>query len=242
MANKDEFLQKIKEGYSFKTDSVQIGTGMLNGEVVTGANVILPLKTMNRHGLIAGATGTGKTKTLQLISEYLSDNSVPVLLMDIKGDLSGIAAAGEVNNIKRFPKDFMFRLTLAEWQNIRSQVVTAQGSVSLRSQNVTALQNKRNTKVTPYAFTEQGVAMLSGILNSDKAINMNIAIMRAFVEVRRVLLQQTDLREQLKQIKDRIGEHDVQLTQIYDALENLLDEKAAQRKWDERERIGFKKK
>jgi len=84
--------------------------------------------------------------------------------------------------------------------------------------------------------------MLSGILNSDKAINMNIAIMRAFVEVRRVLLQQTGLKEQLKQIKDRIGEHDVQLTQIYDALENLLDEKAAQRKWDERERIGFKKK
>ena len=98
MATKDEFLQKIKDGYSFKADSVQIGTGMLNGEVVLGANVILPLKTMNRHGLIAGATGTGKTKTLQLISEYLSDNSVPVLLMDIKGDLSGIAAAGVAND------------------------------------------------------------------------------------------------------------------------------------------------
>jgi len=98
MATKDGFLQKIKDGYSFKGDSVQIGTGMLNGEVVLGANVILPLKTMNRHGLIAGATGTGKTKTLQLISEYLSDNSVPVLLMDIKGDLSGIAAAGVAND------------------------------------------------------------------------------------------------------------------------------------------------
>jgi len=98
MATRDEFLQKIKEGYSFKADSVQIGTGMLNGEVIPGANVILPLKTMNRHGLIAGATGTGKTKTLQLISEYLSDNSVPVLLMDIKGDLSGIAAAGVAND------------------------------------------------------------------------------------------------------------------------------------------------
>ena len=84
--------------------------------------------------------------------------------------------------------------------------------------------------------------MLSGILNSDKAINMNIAIMRAFVEVRRVLLQQNDLKQQLKQIKDRIGEHDVQLNQIYDALENLLDEKIAQKKWDERERIGFKKR
>src|ERR1051325_409578 len=98
MSTKDEFLQKIKEGYSFKADAVQIGTGMLNGEVVPGANVTLPLKTMNRHGLIAGATGTGKTKTLQLISEYLSDNSVPVLLMDIKGDLSGIAAPGVAND------------------------------------------------------------------------------------------------------------------------------------------------
>ena len=146
-------------------------------------------------------------------------------------------------NVKRFPRDFMFRLTLSEWQDIRSQVVTAQDSTTpLRSQNVTAYQNKRNTKLTPYAFTEQGVAMLSGILNSDKAINMNIAIMRAFVEVRRVLLQQNDLREQVRQIKDHIAEHDVQLTQIYDALENLLDEKAAQKKWDERERIGFKKK
>src|SRR5215471_12102125 len=98
MATKENFLQKIKDGYSFKGDSVFIGMGMVDGEVVPGANVSLPLRTMNRHGLIAGATGTGKTKTLQMISEYLSDNSVPVLLMDIKGDLSGIAAAGEAND------------------------------------------------------------------------------------------------------------------------------------------------
>lgn len=71
---------------------------MLNGEVVPDADVFLPLKTLNRHGLIAGATGTGKTKTLQMISECLSDNSIPVLLMDIKGDLSGIAAAGSAND------------------------------------------------------------------------------------------------------------------------------------------------
>ena len=93
----------------------------------------------------------------------------------------------------------------------------------------------------PYAFTEQGVAMLSGILNSDVAINMNIAIMRAFVEIRRIVLQQGDIKEQLKQIQHRIIEHDTQLSAIYDAIENLLDDKAGQRKWDERERIGFKK-
>ncbi len=97
------------------------------------------------------------------------------------------------------------------------------------------------TKFMPYAFTEQGVAMLSGVLNSDRAINMNIAIMRAFVEIRKVLLQQNDLKEQLKEIRERLGEHDIQLNQIYDALGNHLDKKAAQRKWDDRDNIGFKK-
>ncbi|MBI2731607.1 MAG: ORF6N domain-containing protein [Sphingobacteriales bacterium] len=144
-------------------------------------------------------------------------------------------------NIKRFPKDFMFRLMPDEWEYMRSQIVTtSEVQSTMRSQFVTASQSKRNINITPYAFTEQGVAMLSGILNSDKAIAMNIAIMRAFVEIRRVLIQENNLREQLKQIKERIGEHDVQLNQIYDAMENLLDEKASQRKWEERERIGFK--
>lgn len=83
--------------------------------------------------------------------------------------------------------------------------------------------------------------MLSGILNSERAINMNIAIMRVFVELRRVLLQQTDVKEQLKLIQERLTEHDVQLNQIYDSIENLLDDKAIQRNWDNRERIGFKK-
>jgi len=97
MENKTAFTAAIKTGYSFKGDFVQIGAAMLNGEVIPEAIVNLPLKTMNRHGLIAGATGTGKTKTLQMISEFLSDASVPVLLMDIKGDLSGIAATGSEN-------------------------------------------------------------------------------------------------------------------------------------------------
>ena len=145
-------------------------------------------------------------------------------------------------NIKRFPGDFMFRLTETEWMDIRSQAFAASKStVSLRSQIVTLKTGRgQHRKFLPYAFTEQGVAMLSGVLNSNKAIDMNIAIMRAFVEVRRILLQQNDLKTQLKEIKERLGEHDVQLNQIYDAMENLLDEKAAQRKWDDRERIGFK--
>jgi len=98
MADQAKFLQAIKDGYSFKSDAVKIGVGMLDGKAISGADINLPLKTMNRHGLIAGATGTGKTKTLQMISEALSDASVPVLLMDIKGDLSGIAEPGSPND------------------------------------------------------------------------------------------------------------------------------------------------
>jgi len=142
-------------------------------------------------------------------------------------------------NSKRFPKDFMFRLIKAEWEDLRFQIETSEKSMS--SQFVMTYPDKRPLSALPYAFTEQGVAMLSGILNSDRAINMNIAIMRAFVEVRRVLLKQTDIKEQLRLIQERITEHDVQLNQIYDSIENLLDEKAAQRKWNDRERIGFKK-
>ena len=98
MADQEKFLEAVKAGYTFKGESFKIGCAMLDGEVVSGADVLIPFKTMNRHGLIAGATGTGKTKTLQVLAEGLSDASVPVLLMDIKGDLSGIAAEGSLND------------------------------------------------------------------------------------------------------------------------------------------------
>lgn len=98
MPTKAEFIEAVTAGYTFKGESVKIGAAVLDGVPVPEAPLFLPLKTMNRHGLIAGATGTGKTKTLQMISELLSDASVPVLLMDIKGDLSGIAALGAAND------------------------------------------------------------------------------------------------------------------------------------------------
>jgi ORF6N domain len=144
-------------------------------------------------------------------------------------------------NIKRFPEDFMFQLSPEEWTLVRSQFVGAPSKSSQRSQFVTFEEKGRYNKYLPYAFSEQGIAMLSGVLNSNTAILMNIAIMRAFVEARRLSLKEMDLKTQLKEIKEILGVHDSQLNQIYDAMENLLDKKAAQRKWDERERIGFNK-
>jgi len=90
MSNKEEFYKFIEQGYKTKGDYINLGAAMLGEETITNAFVKLPLKTINRHGLIAGATGTGKTKTLQVFAENLSDAGVPVLLMDVKGDLSGL--------------------------------------------------------------------------------------------------------------------------------------------------------
>ncbi len=144
-------------------------------------------------------------------------------------------------NSKRFPKDFMFQLTQKEFEVLRFQFETLEKSDKPLRLQIETSKGRGGTRYLPYAFTEQGVAMLSGILNSDKAINMNIAIMRAFIEVRKIFLTQSDLKKQMKEIREKLGEHDVQLNQIYNAMENLLDEKAAQRKWDERKRIGFNK-
>jgi len=151
-------------------------------------------------------------------------------------------------NLKRFPEDFMFQLTATEFESIKFQMnatnkgtsaqIVAKDLPNLKSQIVTSSWG--GTRKLPYAFTEQGVAMLSGVINSDKAINMNIAIMRAFVDVHKILLKQSSINEQLTEIKERIGEHDIQLNELYDAMENLIDEKIAQIKWNERERIGFK--
>ena len=91
------FTDNLKKSYSFTDASLTLGAGIFNGEVQEGSLVKIPLKTMNRHGLIAGATGTGKTKSLQLIAEGLSSNGIPVLVMDVKGDFSGIAKPGTDN-------------------------------------------------------------------------------------------------------------------------------------------------
>ncbi|MCZ4319319.1 DUF853 family protein [Aequorivita viscosa] len=137
MAEKQAFFDYINEGYKTKGDFINLGAAMLDGETVKDAYVKIPLKTLNRHGLIAGATGTGKTKTLQIIAENLSEKGVPVLMMDIKGDLSGIAQPGadhpkiqERHNAIGFPyeaKNFPVEiLTLSDQDGVRLRATVSE--------------------------------------------------------------------------------------------------------------------
>ncbi len=128
-------------------------------------------------------------------------------------------------NLKRFPIDFMFRLTADEWKTMRLQFVTAS-------------QNKRNISATPYAFTEQGLAMLSGILNSDKAIQVNIAIMRAFVFIRQYALTHKDLTVKLKEFETKYNK---QFKDVYEAINYLLKDTKQKKQQTERTKIGYKK-
>jgi DNA helicase HerA-like ATPase len=137
MSNKENFFAHIEKGYTTKGDFITVGAGMVDGETVNQAFVKIPLKTLNRHGLIAGATGTGKTKTLQVLAENLSDKGIPVLLMDLKGDLSGIAKAspghpkiderheaiGLPFDAKGFPVEI---LTLSEQNGVRLRATVSE--------------------------------------------------------------------------------------------------------------------
>lgn len=129
-------------------------------------------------------------------------------------------------NIKRFPEDFMFRLTEKEWQTLISQIV------------ISKEEKRGGRQKLPLAFTEQGLAMLSGILNSDKAIQININIMRAFVVLREFALTNSALTQKLKEIENK---YDKQFKDVYEAINFLLQKDKQQTLQQKRKKIGFKK-
>ena len=111
-------------------------------------------------------------------------------------------------NVKRFPSDFMFQLTKVESASLRSQFAT--------------LKRGQHSKYSAYAFTELGVAMLSSVLKSDKAIEINIIIMRAFVKLREIISTNIKVEEKLKEIEARLDEHDEQIFNIMETIKQLL--------------------
>jgi hypothetical protein len=165
-------------------------------------------------------------------------------------------------NIERFPEDFMFQLTAEEWRRSQivisseqssemtdsqpsgnwSQFVTSSGNPALGK---AAGRKHRGITYLPYAFTEHGVSMLASVLRSAKAVQMSIAIVRAFIALKQYAIMNEGQEQQIRLILGRLDEHDVQLNGIYKVIEDLLNEKAEKKveeqKWMERERIGFQK-
>ena len=150
-------------------------------------------------------------------------------------------------NTESFPSDFMFRLTAKEWKEVLSSqtLIIENFEKTISSQTVMSSIKFRGAKYLPYAFTEHGVTMLASILKSPKARKMNIAIVRAFIALKKFVSKSDAVFGLVKELKERIDEHDVQLSSIYNAIEGLLDEReqanAKKIGWEERERIGFKK-
>ncbi|MFT4176062.1 MAG: ORF6N domain-containing protein [Luteolibacter sp.] len=124
-------------------------------------------------------------------------------------------------NIERFPDDFMFQVTDAEIENLRSQFVTSSLSQPLRSQSAT-LKPHGGRRTRPYAFTEQGVAMLSSVLRSPRAVEVNIAIMRTFVQLRRLMDSNALLAEKIQALEAKYAQHDQQFQIIFDAINQLI--------------------
>jgi hypothetical protein len=132
-------------------------------------------------------------------------------------------------NATRFPVDFMFQLTSEETRSLRSQFVTTNRQVvedevpaTNWSQFVTSSSKHRGATYRPYAFTEQGVAMLSSVLNSERAVKVNIAIMRAFVKLRKTLETNRELARKFAELENRVGKHDQEIAAIIEAIRQLM--------------------
>lgn len=155
----DTFKTAITEGYTFKKDSMILGGAMFNGEPVEGLQVKIPLRSMNRHGLIAGATGTGKTKTLQIIAEQLSMKGVPCLLMDLKGDLSGLAQPGTLNDHITWRHQMIADAYVAKGLPVEFLTLSNEPGVKLRA-TVTEFGPVLLSKILELNDTQQGVIAL----------------------------------------------------------------------------------
>lgn len=188
MAEKSKFIEELNSRYQPKGEYIVLGKGMLDGEVITEVDVTVPLKTVNRHGLIAGATGTGKTKTLQVFVEQLSHKGIPTLVMDIKGDLSGIAVEGEQNDKinERYAK------TQLPYQPqsfpVELMTISAEKGLKLRA-----------------TVTEFGPVLLSKILGLNETQSSIMSIVFKYADDKALpLIDLDDLKKVLQYVTDNV--------------------------------------
>ncbi len=182
MNKKENFIQDITSGYSSKGKSILLGGALLDGEPITNTPISIPLKTLNRHGLIAGATGTGKTKTIQVLSEQLSSFGIPVLMMDIKGDFSGIAKEGEEKDFiterhakigipyssSRFPVEL---LTLSEQNGVRLRATISEFGPVLFSRILDLNDTQAGVVAVIFKYCDDNKMPLLDIKDIKKIIN-----------------------------------------------------------------------
>ena len=178
----EKFTDYIKQGYAFKGDNIVLGSAMIDGEVISDAHVRIPLKMLNRHGLIAGATGTGKTKTLQVISEQLSEKGIPVLLMDVKGDISGIAKPGvelpfilerhSKLNLPYSPKGYPVELmTLSKQEGVRLRATTSEFGPVLLSRILDLSDAQSGTMAVVFKYCDDHQMSLLDLKDLKKVLN-----------------------------------------------------------------------
>lgn len=182
MKNLDSFRSVIENGYTFKGDSIVLGGAMLDKECVQGLHVKAPLKMFNRHGLIAGATGTGKTKTLQSLAEQLCQKGVSVLMMDVKGDLSGISQPGEMNPKIQERHDKIG----VEWKSLSNPV------------EFLSISDEPGTKMRA-TVSEFGPVLLSKILELNDVQSGTLSLLFKYCDDKKLpLLDIADLRKTLQ--------------------------------------------
>ncbi|MFV8376913.1 helicase HerA-like domain-containing protein [Flavobacterium sp. LB1P71] len=182
MSRKEVFTQHINKGYISKGECIILGGAILDGETLADTFVKIPLKTLNRHGLIAGATGTGKTKTIQVLSEQLSSFGIPVLMMDIKGDFSGIAKEGEekpfiterhakINipySVSSFPVEL---LTLSEQNGVRLRATISEFGPVLFSRILGLNDTQAGVVAVIFKYCDDNKMPLLDIKDIKKVIN-----------------------------------------------------------------------
>lgn len=186
MSKLDQFKEELSAGYTFKGDSIVLGGAKYEDVGVPGIHVKVPLKTLNRHGLIAGATGTGKTKTLQVIAEQLSEKGIPTVLMDIKGDLSGLAASGSMN-------DFIDK---------RHKAIDLPYEPKAMPVELMTLNNGKGTRLKA-TVTEFGPVLLSKILGLNDTQSSVISLVFMYCDNNKLpLIDLKDLRKTLQYLME----------------------------------------